>query len=223
MSEPWSDSVRPCAGRRPGGPRPESLESLRQGLDEFRQPAGDHAAGEERGLLGDVLAGLGVTHRAHQVHDLRDVRCLKGEHPLVIAQAVGVDHQESELPPMRNRWTMARRVRGYVLSGKHRTGAGTTLGGMKAQPRASAFLSPCGDVRLRRKDRASATVKIGDAYLASHGRLGYAATCHAAHGPTVDVARVVAAAECLNRAGSSGVLRVWSKCSALVHPRSSRR
>ena len=30
---------------------------------------------------------------------------------------------------MRDRLTMARRVRGYVLSGKHRTGTGTSLGG----------------------------------------------------------------------------------------------
>ena len=102
---------------KPAGLRPESLESLRQGLDELRQPVSDHAAGEERDLLGDVLAGLGVTHRAHQVHDLRNVRCLEGEHPLVITQAVEADHHESELPPMRDRLTMARRVRGYVLSG----------------------------------------------------------------------------------------------------------
>ena len=114
---------------KPAGLRPESLESLRQGLDELRQPVSDHAAGEERDLLGDVLAGLGVTHRAHQVHDLRNVRCLEGEHPLVITQAVEADHHESELPPMRDRLTMARRVRGYVISGKHRTGTGTPLGG----------------------------------------------------------------------------------------------
>lgn len=53
-----------------------------------------------------------------------------------------------------------------------------------------------------------ASVTIGAAYLASDGQLGYAASCYAAHGATVDVARVVADAECLSRAGSSGVLRV---------------
>ena len=111
------------------GLRPESLESLRQGLDELRQPVSDHAASEERGLLENIPAGLGVTHRAHQVHDLRDVWGLEGEHPLVVAQAVEADHHESELPPKRDRLTMARRVRGYVLSGKHRTGTGTPLGG----------------------------------------------------------------------------------------------
>ena len=46
-----------------------------------------------------------------------------------VAQAVGADHREPELPPMRDRLTMARRVRGYVLSGKRRTGTGTSLGG----------------------------------------------------------------------------------------------
>ena len=46
-----------------------------------------------------------------------------------VAQAVGADHREPELPPMRDRLTMARRVRGYVLSGKRRTGSGTSLGG----------------------------------------------------------------------------------------------
>ena len=46
-----------------------------------------------------------------------------------IAQAVGADHREPDLPPMRDRLTMARRVRGYVLSGKRRTGTGPSLGG----------------------------------------------------------------------------------------------
>lgn len=46
-----------------------------------------------------------------------------------VAQAVGANHREPELPPMRDRLTMARRVRGYVLSGKRRTGTGTSLGG----------------------------------------------------------------------------------------------
>ena len=46
-----------------------------------------------------------------------------------VAQAVGADHREPDLPPMRDRLTMARRVLGYVLSGKRRTGTGTSLGG----------------------------------------------------------------------------------------------
>ena len=46
-----------------------------------------------------------------------------------VAQAVGADHREPELPPMRDRLTMARRVRGYVLGSKRRTSTGTPLGG----------------------------------------------------------------------------------------------
>lgn len=40
-----------------------------------------------------------------------------------VAQAVGADNRAEDMPPMRDRQTMARRVRGYVTSGK------TTAGG----------------------------------------------------------------------------------------------
>lgn len=41
-----------------------------------------------------------------------------------VAQAVGADNRQPELPPMRDRLTMARRVRGYVLSHRStRTGS----------------------------------------------------------------------------------------------------
>lgn len=46
-----------------------------------------------------------------------------------VAQAVGADHREPEMPPMRDRLTMARRVRGYVLGSKRFNGSGTSLGG----------------------------------------------------------------------------------------------
>ena len=46
-----------------------------------------------------------------------------------VAQAVGADHREPEMPPMRDRLTMARRVRGYVLGNKRPNGSGTSLGG----------------------------------------------------------------------------------------------
>lgn len=35
-----------------------------------------------------------------------------------VAQAVGADGRTEDMPPMRDRLTMARRVRGYVISGK---------------------------------------------------------------------------------------------------------
>lgn len=40
-----------------------------------------------------------------------------------VAQAVGADNRAEDMPPMRDRQTMARRVRGYVTSGKTTTGA----------------------------------------------------------------------------------------------------
>ncbi|MGP5138082.1 replication initiation protein [Corynebacterium variabile] len=40
-----------------------------------------------------------------------------------VAQAVGADNRAEDMPPMRDRQTMARRVRGYVISGKTSTGA----------------------------------------------------------------------------------------------------
>ncbi len=46
-----------------------------------------------------------------------------------VAQAVGADHREPEMPPMRDRLTMARRVRGYVLGNKRPNGSGTSPGG----------------------------------------------------------------------------------------------
>ncbi|MFD2456505.1 hypothetical protein ACFSSC_09730 [Corynebacterium mendelii] len=40
------------------------------------------------------------------------------ERAYMVAQAVGADGREPEIPPMRDRLTMARRVRGYVVNGK---------------------------------------------------------------------------------------------------------
>lgn len=46
-----------------------------------------------------------------------------------IAQAVDADHGEPDMPPMRDRLTMAWRVRGYVLGSKRRNSAGSSVGG----------------------------------------------------------------------------------------------
>lgn len=51
------------------------------------------------------------------------------ERAYTIAQAVGADHREPEMPPMRDRLTMARRVRGYVLGHKKNTGSSSFAGG----------------------------------------------------------------------------------------------
>jgi repA len=44
-----------------------------------------------------------------------------------IAQAVDADHGEPDMPPMRDCFTMAWRVRGYVLGSKHRNSAGKRI------------------------------------------------------------------------------------------------
>ena len=46
-----------------------------------------------------------------------------------VAQAVGAEHREPEMPPTRDRLTMARRVRGYVLGNKRSSSSGTSIGG----------------------------------------------------------------------------------------------
>ena len=51
-----------------------------------------------------------------------------------IAQAVGADGRTEEIPPMRDRQTMARRVRGYVIAGKT---SHSVSGGPAATGRAS--------------------------------------------------------------------------------------
>jgi len=45
------------------------------------------------------------------------------ERAYAVAQAVGADGRSEDIPPMRDRQTMARRVRGYVISGKGSHGA----------------------------------------------------------------------------------------------------
>lgn len=58
-----------------------------------------------------------------------------------------------------------------------------------------------GDVHLRRVGDDQSTVVVPAEYLSEHGQLGYATTGHAAQGMTVDVARVVADAGRVDRAG----------------------
>lgn len=57
------------------------------------------------------------------------------ERAYAIAHAVGADGRTEDLPPMRDRLTMARRVRGYVVSGRP---SSSTAGGPAATGRANA-------------------------------------------------------------------------------------
>ena len=58
-----------------------------------------------------------------------------------------------------------------------------------------------GSVLVRRRDDRNVTVALPAEYVAEHVQLGYASTGHSAQGMTVDVARVVADASKVDRAG----------------------
>lgn len=58
-----------------------------------------------------------------------------------------------------------------------------------------------GSVLVRRRDDETVTVTLPAEYVAEHVQLGYASTGHSAQGMTVDVARVVADASKVDRAG----------------------
>lgn len=69
---------------------------------------------------------LATAHRLREAGQrMTDAKIIDAyERAYNVAQAVGADNRQPELPPMRDRLTMARRVRGYVLSGRStRTGA----------------------------------------------------------------------------------------------------
>lgn len=73
---------------------------------------------------------LAVAHRLREAGErMTDAKIIDAyDHAYNVAQAVGAANREPELPPTRDRMTMARRVRGYVLSnGRKKTG--TNLGG----------------------------------------------------------------------------------------------
>lgn len=62
---------------------------------------------------------LATAHRMKQASEvLKDAKIIDAyERGYQIAQAIGADHREADMPPMRDRLTMARRVRGYVTAG----------------------------------------------------------------------------------------------------------
>lgn len=62
---------------------------------------------------------LATAHRLRaQGQPLKDTKIIDAyERAYNVAQAVGADYREPDLPPIRDRLTMARRVRGYVIQG----------------------------------------------------------------------------------------------------------
>lgn len=71
---------------------------------------------------------LKVGHRLRQQSQrLTDAAIIDAyEHAYNIAQREGADGRAPEMPPMRDRQTMARRVRGYVIQSKTQAGRATT-------------------------------------------------------------------------------------------------
>lgn len=81
------------------------------------------------------------------------------EHAYSVAQEVGADGRKPELPPMKDRQTMARRVRGYVTTSKGEVyGSSTTSGrATSAERKALATMGRRGGKKAaeRWKDRDS--------------------------------------------------------------------
>lgn len=71
---------------------------------------------------------LKEAHRMRNAgHRLKDTAIIDAyERAYNVAQAVGADYREPDMPPQRDRLTMARRVRGYVLAGKTNAYPGAT-------------------------------------------------------------------------------------------------
>ena len=74
---------------------------------------------------------LATAHRLREAGQrMTDAKIIDAyERAYNVAQAVGSDHREPDMPPMRDRQTMARRVRGYVLAGNHTAGSSSFTGG----------------------------------------------------------------------------------------------
>lgn len=74
------------------------------------------AARDETAFRHALATGYRLRAKGEQLTDAALIDAY--ERAYGIAQAVGADHREADMPPMRDRLTMARRVRGYVTHGK---------------------------------------------------------------------------------------------------------
>lgn len=75
-----------------------------------------HAARDETAFRHALATGYRLRAAGEQLTDAALIDAY--ERAYGIAQAVGGDHREPDMPPMRDRLTMARRVRSYVTHGK---------------------------------------------------------------------------------------------------------
>ena len=73
---------------------------------------------------------LATGHRLREAGErMTDAKIIDAyERAYNIAQAIGADNREPEMPPQRDRLTMARRVRGYVMSNNRSSGASAFSG-----------------------------------------------------------------------------------------------
>ena len=87
---------------------------------------GGRAARDETGFR----HALATAHRLREAGErMTDAKIIDAyERAYNIAQAVGADHREPEMPPQRDRLTMARRVPGYVLSNNRSNGSSSFTG-----------------------------------------------------------------------------------------------
>ena len=104
---------------------------------------------------------LATGHRLREAGErMTDAKIIDAyERAYNIAQAIGADNREPEMPPQRDRLTMARRVRGYVMSNNRSSGSSTFGGatdGVNARER-KALASKGGQKAAERwNDRDSA-------------------------------------------------------------------
>lgn len=121
----------------------EAVQARRAEASMFRDLAADLAAElpDAGALDGDRIDGVKVLwvaegraardatafrHALAEAHRLRDTGQRMSDAKIIdayerayaVAHAVGADGRTEDLPPMRDRLTMARRVRGYVVAGK---------------------------------------------------------------------------------------------------------
>lgn len=137
----------------------EAVQARRAEASMFRDLAADLAAElpDAAALDGDRIDGVKVLwaaegraardatafrHALAETHRLRDAGQRMSDAKIIdayerayaVAHAVGADGRTEDLPPMRDRLTMARRVRGYVVSGKR---SEPSVGGPAAAGRAN--------------------------------------------------------------------------------------
>lgn len=161
------------------------------------------AARDETAFRHALAAGHRLREAGERMTDAKIIDAY--ERAYNVAQAVGADNREPEMPPQRDRLTMARRVRGYVLSNSRSSGlspfTGATdgvnarerkalvtmgrKGGKKAAKRwnnrdseyAQAALERLEGIQKRKKIQGSASrAQVLTAYVATLNETGVAPT-----------------------------------------------